>query len=424
MIKKLRFKLIAVAMMAMFLVLAVIIGTINIMNYRGVLAEADEILAALAVNDGRLPTEAENRNGEKENGDAPKDKEKEERREEGEGVKQKIVNESRFFSALIGSDGQVLRTETTHINAIDDAAAGEMAQAIAVSKNTTGFADSYRYAVFSRSEGKLIIFLDCARNLNTYHRFLAASLGISAVGLVAVYILILLMSRWIMRPAQESYEKQRRFITDAGHEIKTPITIIDADAEVLEMELGGNEWLQDIRAQSRRLRDLTNNLIFLSRMEEEKAPLQMIEFPLSDMVSETVQSFQAVAMTQNKQVSAEVEPMLSMNGDQKSIRQLLSILLDNAVKYSPEGGQIRLTLRRQGKGVMLQVYNTAEQMDREELPYLFDRFYRTDKSRNSQTGGYGIGLSIAQAVVQAHKGKIWAASPDGRSLTVTAVLPL
>lgn len=152
--------------------------------------------------------------------------------------------------------------------------------------------------------------------------------------------------------------------------------------------------------------------------------LQTIDFPLSDMVTETAQSFKAVAIKQNKQLLPLVEPMLAFRGDPKAIRQLLSVLLDNALKYSPEGGTIRLSLKKQGKTVTLAVSNPTEELIKEDIPHLFDRFYRADKSRNSQTGGYGIGLSIARAVTQAHRGKIAAVSPDGKSLTVTVTLPV
>lgn len=139
---------------------------------------------------------------------------------------------------------------------------------------------------------------------------------------MAVFGLILLFSKRIIRPILESYEKQKRFITDAGHEIRTPITIIDADAEILEMEEGENEWLKDIKAQTKRLTALTNDLVFLSRMEEEKPRLAEIELPFSDLVSETAQSFQAPAKTQGKHLSLQIQPMLTVKGDEKALRQL------------------------------------------------------------------------------------------------------
>ena len=233
---------------------------------------------------------------------------------------------------------------------------------------------------------------------------------------------MLLFSGRIIKPVSISYEKQKQFITDAGHELKTPISIIDADAEVLGMEVGENEWLQDIRRQTERLATLTGDLISLSRLEEQ-APLQMITFPFSDMVEETAHSFLARAKQQNKSLTLSVEPMLSLCGDEKALTQLVTILLDNALKYSDDGGHIDLSLSHSGKSVRLTVENSSETVDTAQLPQLFDRFYRGDRSRSSQTGGYGLGLSIAKAIVQAHKGKIAASSRDGHSVLITVTLP-
>ena len=242
------------------------------------------------------------------------------------------------------------------------------------------------------------------------------------MGVTAVFLLVVVLSKKAIEPVAQSYEKQKRFITDAGHEIKTPLTIIDADTTILEMEYGENEWLSDINIQTKRLADLTNDLIYLSKMEEENKKMETIEFPFSDVVEEVAQSFQNLATVQKKVFQMDIKPMVSIKGDEKSIRQLISILLDNAVKYCGENGNIRLSVWKKGKSTMMSVYNTTKEMKKENLDHLFDRFYRTDESRNSQTGGYGIGLSIAQAVVIAHKGKIQASSEDGRSLLITVTL--
>lgn len=237
-------------------------------------------------------------------------------------------------------------------------------------------------------------------------------------------ILLLLLSKRIVRPVAESYEKQKQFITDAGHELKTPLTIIGADADLAEMEWGENQWIQDIRRQTQRLTELTQDLIYLSRMEEEGLSLQSIDFPLSDVAEEMAHSFLPLAQNQGKRLEIAVQPMLSFRGDEKSIRQLCSILLDNALKYSPQEGELLFRLEKQGKNILLSVSNTTSQpIKKEELCHLFDRFYRTDPSRNSLIGGYGLGLSIARSIVTAHKGKIRAESPQESVLTIQVTLP-
>ena len=160
---------------------------------------------------------------------------------------------------------------------------------------------------------------------------LLTSVLLALLGLLSVLVLLLILSKRIVRPVAESYEKQKQFVTDAGHELKTPMTIISADADLAEMECVENQWISDIRRQAQRLTALTNDLIYLSRMVEQPK-LQLIDFPLSDVVEEMTQSFQPLTKSQKKEFSLHIQSMLSFNGDEKAIRQLLSILLDNALK--------------------------------------------------------------------------------------------
>ena len=193
--------------------------------------------------------------------------------------------------------------------------------------------------------------------------------------------------------------------------------------EVLEMDIGENEWIHDIKSQTKRLAQLTNSLILLSRMEEQPQ-MEKIEFPISDLAEETLETFQVLAKAHNKTISGQIEPMLSMTGDEKAIRQLITILLDNAVKYSDDGGKIEISLKKQKNTIHLGVFNTVESISREDLTHLFDRVYRADKSHNSHTGGYGLGLSIGSAIVNTHKGKITASTQDEKSLLIMVAFPM
>ena len=340
--------------------------------------------------------------------------------------RQEMPYESRYFTVTVNAAGDVLSVDTGKIAAVDMTDAVDYAQEVLESGTARGFIDDYRWLRSETGDGALLLFLDCGRNLDTFRSFLLTSIAVSVLGLLAVFLLILAFSGRVVRPVAESYEKQKRYITDAGHEIKTPLAIIEADADVLEMELEGeSEWLSDIRLQTRRLTDLTNDLVYLSRMEERQDLAQLVDFPLSDIVDETAQSFHSRAMQKRQTFTGEIERNLTLHGDEKAIRQLVSILLDNAVKYAPENGVIRLKLERQGKYAALSVYNTtATRIPRESMDKLFDRFYRTDPSRSSETGGHGIGLSIAKAVVGAHRGKITAETDDEQSLRTIALLPL
>ena len=187
------------------------------------------------------------------------------------------------------------------------------------------------------------------------------------------------------------------------------------------MDFGENEWLQDIQGQTKRLEDLTNTLIVLSRMEEGQNSNMRVEFPLSDMLEEVCHTFQAPAKVQEKELTNTIEPMISMKGDEKAIRGFVTILLDNAVKYTNENGHITVNLEKKKNRIYLSVLNTTEFISKEQICHLFDRFYRTDVSRNSQTGGYGLGLSIAAATVEFHRGKIFAETEDEKSLRITVI---
>lgn len=406
MIKKLRMKFIALTMFSLLMVLLVIIGTINLLNYKRIVDNADSVLTILSENNGVFPKMNNDRRNDGFNPMSPE-----------------LPYETRYFSVLIDSTGQILAADMGQIAAVNKDTAVEYARNVFDLNRQKGFMGNYRFIQKASGDNTRIIFMDCGRNLTTFRTFLWISCAISALGLLAVFCMVALLSKRIVKPFSESYEKQKRFITDAGHEIKTPLTIIDADADVLKMDIGENEWLQDIQKQTQRLAELTNSLVCLSRMEDDQNQFQMIDFPFSDVVSETSQSFQALAKSQNKTFNSRIQPMLSLHGDEKALSQLISILLDNALKYSSENGDISLSLEKHNKNIRLSVYNTTEFISQENLKYLFDRFYRTDPSRNSGTGGYGIGLSIAKTIVTAHKGKITASTQDEHSLTITVTFP-
>lgn len=437
MIKKFRIRFIAVAMASIFVVLAVILGVMNVTNYRRVVREADNTLKILMENDGKFPEQEPGENPAKkveeettgkEDSKIPPEKPEDsgkndsEKREKPE-MSPELPFESRYFTVVLDSDNKKISADTGKIAAVNEKTAVKYAKTIAKKTRASGFYSGYRYMVKETDGEKMIIFLDTGRNLGNFYSFLITSIVASFGGMLAVLILVVLLSKKIVKPVMESYEKQKRFITDAGHEIKTPLTVIDADAEVLEMEVGDdNEWLKDIRKQTVKLKELTNNLIYLSRMEENQENIVMIDFPISDIVEETASSFQALAVTQEKTFDCMIEPMLTCYGNEQNIQRLLEILLDNALKYSNPGGHISVELKKYGKGISLSVYNTAEYVSRENISHIFERFYRLDESRNSKTGGYGIGLSIANAIVQAHKGKITAETKDEKSLKITVLI--
>ncbi len=465
MLKKMQTRFILLTMSALFAVLFIIITGINIVNYNSVVEEVDELLTILAENDGTFPElkkekpetpppdTPENDNLQDENhdrfkpenippakdetdsqnnkpvfpDDKPESSDKKPKNPSGH-ISPETPYESRFFSVIIDQEsGSVIETDIDQIASIDAAQADEYAMTVYAKEKEKGCYLQYRYMCKETGNTVRIIFLDCGRRLESIWNFIIISHGISLLGFLIVTVIIIYFSNRIIRPISDSYEKQKRFITDASHEIKTPLTIINADADVLELELEGNEWIDDIKRQTKRLTELTNNLVLLARMEESFSSIPKVEFPVSDVVTEAVLSFQTFAQTQNKILDIHIQPLLSLTGDSKAIHQLTAILLDNAFKYSPEESSITVILDKPSKNKMLrlQVTNTTiTPISKEQLNSLFERFYRTDPSRNSKTGGYGIGLSVAKAIVEAHNGKIKASSKNGTDLQIEVLLPL
>ena len=470
MIKRLRTKLITASMASLIAVLAVIIGAFNILYFHRMISSADTLLEMLADNGGRFPDRPEGDFGE--GGSRPGDEEeKPENRKTGVSAQtppqglpsargndslpfmagrsglrrlfegglldnRELLFESRFFSVRFDREGSEVSSDISNISAITGETALACARSVleksgaASGGSVSGFFDSYRYLAKPDGDGTLIVFLDCQREISDCRAILLFSAAAALLGALAVLLILIPVSARIVKPFAENYEKQRRFITDAGHELRTPITIINADTDVLAMEAGESEWTGDIRVQTKRLAELTDDLIFLSRAEEDLKAVPMIELPFSDLVRETAASFEAPARTKGKSFALEIDPMITVKGDEKGLRHLVAILMDNAVKYSPEGGEIRLFLkeeRNKSRAVLTVSNTTAAPISDETLRNMFDRFYRADSSRNSAAGGYGIGLSIARAVVMQHKGSISAARPGGPEepgLTVTVMLPL
>lgn len=262
----------------------------------------------------------------------------------------------------------------------------------------------FRYRVFQTAVGEAVVFVDAGMNLAMAYRIIV-SVGVVLLGSgLIILLLIVIFSRRAVTPVAESYEKQKQFITDANHELKTPLTLILTNLDIAESQVGKNEWLEDIRAEGERMAQLVNQLVTLTRMDEEGQQPEAAEFSLSEAVSDTVSEFRCLAESEGKHLAVAVEPGISFTGNEEAVRKLLSILMDNAVKYCDEGGDIRVSFE-QKRHPVLRVENTCQDVGNIELNRLFDRFYRADKSR-TYMGGFGIGLSIAKAVAAKQNSEI------------------
>ena len=403
MFKKLKTKIIFVSSTAIFVFLVLILLTINIINYKTVVNEADRTLEKISRNfdkNGNKPPFQDNNP----NHIAPE-----------------FSPESRFFTIKLDSTNNILEYDTSlftiNANEITD-----YANKVIQLDKEKGFVDDFRFLVINKNSVKTIIFLDCSRNLNVYLSFMFASISIAIISLIIIVGILWILSNSIIKPFALNYEKQKTFITDASHELKTPLTIINTNIDILEMEYGNNESFSDIHTQIDRLRDLTNNLVLLSKMEESDNHPEFIELPISDIIIESIISFKNLASSQNKLIKETIEDFQTIKGNDKLIRQLLTILLDNAVKYSKENSTIEIIFTKHKNNHLLIITNESSYpLDKEKINYVFDRFYRLDSSRNSSTGGHGIGLSIAKAIADTHNIKINASIIDENKFQILLI---
>ena len=275
---------------------------------------------------------------------------------------------------------------------------------------TSGFIGSYRFLKAETNVGNLILFLNCQREIDSYESFVRNSILISIIVIISVFILIVLVSKKVIAPIQQSYLKQKQFITGASHELKTPLAIISSNADVLEMENGTSKWTTNIHNQVDRLTSLVNSLVVFSRMEE-KDTVERTSFDLTEVLKSRIEDFDELANFQKKYIATDIDTNLNYYGEKDSIVQLMDILLENAIKYAPEDSDIWVSLKKNRKHAILKVSNKAT-VQKGDLSKVFDRFYRLDESRNSTIKGYGIGLSMAQLIAEKHKETIRAYAPE------------
>jgi len=315
-----------------------------------------------------------------------------------------------FSIAKVDDSGRIIKTyrdDTLIPN--QDALQSKVIEALKEGK-TSGFIGSYRFLKAETNVGNLILFLNCQRELDSQHSFEKNSLLISIGVIASVFVLIVLISKRVIAPIQETYIKQKQFITGASHELKTPLAIISSNADVLEMMNGDSKWTQNIHNQVDRLTSLVNSLVVFSRMEE-KDTVERTRFDLTNALESRIEDFNELANFQKKNIVTDIDPDLYYFGEEASIVQLMDILLENAIKYAPEDSGISVSLKKNRKYAILKVSNKAT-VQKGNLSKVFERFYRLDESRNSAIKGYGIGLSMAQLIAEKHKETIRAYAPE------------
>ena len=407
MLKKLRRRFIIAVMLAVVAVLLLFAAGLCLWNHASMTAELDRMLDGIAVAEQREAPEA-----------APN----------GfpiTGAFEIGPNETeyttRFFAVHLNDNGGSRTMD--FISAVTEEEADEYAAEALATGRERGWLGIYRFLTVKGEDDTIVIFLNASAQQGFGSSLLQGALIITVSASVMIFLLVLLFSTRAIRPYMRNMEQQKRFITDAGHELKTPLTSIATSAEVLAMEVGeDDEWIGNIRSQTGRMTKLVNDLVALSRMNEELPFPEMTEFSLTDAAWETAEPFTALAGARGKELRCRIRDGLTLRGDRESVQRLISILLDNAVKYALPDGGISLTVDSLHGRRRIMVENRCSLPKDFDTARLFERFYRPDASRTSSTGGTGVGLAMARAIAEAHHGCIRAERPDRDTIRFIAML--
>lgn len=407
MIRQLRRRFVFSAMIAITALLLAVVGLINGVNLATSSRRVEQMLTQLADAQGDY-----------------KPPEKHRKPEKADPLMLPSADDilgARFFWAKADVTGTLDQVDTQRIFAVTQEEATELAKTVLESGNDSGKIQQFRYRVTTDETGdQFLIFLDVAAYSNQSSTLFWGSLLAAAAGWLIMLPLVIALSRQAVGPIAQNMEKQKQFVTNAGHELKTPLAIIMANTDALELHQGESKWSKNIRAQAVRLNRLMQNLLVLAKMDESGSELAFSHFYADSLLKELLQPYLAMAEEKAVAVTQYIQPNVEVYAHRDSVTQLFSILLDNAVKYTPPGGKISVKLEAQGGKCCIQVSNTAEAPVDGKLEKLFDRFYRGDAARTQKKGGYGIGLSAAKTIVEAHKGSIQAKYEDGRMIfTVT-----
>lgn len=423
MLKKMRWHFIGAAMIAFSSVILILLCIINVLNAHHIIQQQDDTLKALLYNQASENPSADfsdNTTSEQNNINA--------KMPHHPGPSQfspEIQYMMRFFFATYDHTGDdtdiVWNINKKQIASITEDEAKIYADTIFATGRLHGFYKGYRYLVSTTDTETTIIFLNSERELQMIRSLFILTASIAIVCLCIVFILVTLFSKKAIAPYIKNIETQKQFITNASHELKTPLTAIATSADVLAITYENDEWIDNIQAQSARLSKLIQNLVTLSRLDEANPFPEKTEFSLSDIAWEVTEPFAALADAHGKSYTQSIEDHILMHGDAAAMSQTISILLDNALKYSDEHGQIHFALYRQKKKIKLEISNTFTPSDdnHPDISRLFDRFYKGDLARSGQICGSGIGLSIAKATVLAHGGSICAKQPPD-SIVISA----
>ncbi len=398
-------------MLSLILLFAVTLSVIMLASYREIRRKNSVMLERYV----KLYSLDQNPGGQYEPEQSPDDSNDRPKPEGPDDPKNKPIDErphyqlSTFYSVAFAEDRSVLAVYTGERMIYGEKELVEIAKGLLSEGKTSGRTGNLSYMISSEKGYTLVAFIDDTVTDSSMKMLLHYVLIIGGTAIVVLFFISLVLSKRIIRPLEESDKKQKQFISDASHELKTPVAVISTNAELLSREIGENEWLVNIQYENERMGDLVRQLLNLSRAENMETPMETVN--LSRVVTGEVLAFESVAFDQGKTIQSDIDEEIRVMGNQAQLTQITSILLDNAVRHGT-GSEIELSLKRQGQSAVLSVVNDGDEIPPEKREHIFDRFYRVDEARNSEDHHYGLGLSIAKAVAEKHGGNIAVSSQD------------
>lgn len=432
----LRRKFMIVAIAALVAALLLIFAALNIWNHMLATERVDSVISVLYENDGVFPEEWKLKDPRYKRGTFEATSE--------------TPFETRYLAATFDTTRSLTSLDATHVAELDEQEAAEVIGHMLDGVANAGYYDRYRFRVFTEQDGSgMIIAVDCFQQLQSSHTLFLISAAIMGATVTITGLLIVPLSKRFVDPYVRNLERQKRFVTDASHELKTPIAIISANTDLIEATEGESSWTRSTRAQTARLNKLTGELIELARTDEPIERALREDVDLASIVRREVEDFLPLAEASGKTLACTIdafegaatrtsaadglggisareagkaEPRIIVSGSPEELDRLVSVLVDNAVKYCDDNGSIRVHLEQRKREIVLTVTNPCASLTTQDTRRMFDRFYRADASRSRSTGGNGIGLSIAQGIVSRHEGSI-RARKLGAELEMRVTLP-
>lgn len=430
MLRKLRLKFVALNMVTVTVVLAVVFTAICVIDYQQSVARVQEALDAAVVHAGEA-TNGPFGGVDPLAGQAPSDTAPEGTTPPEIGGKRGGSNPTIPVAVfLAGEDGALeavqARTTASLANDVLAQAAAQLADAPDGFGSLDGLGLFYEKRVAGRAA--YLAFADMSA-ANGWQALALTLAGVGVAALAAFLVISVFFSRWALRPVEDAWTRQRRFVADASHDLKTPLTVILANTSILmehpERSVASqSQWVESTQHEAEQMQGLVGDLLLLAQADESASKPSMERLDLADLVEGELLQFESVAFERGVELRSQLEPGVEIRGNVNRLRKLAGTLLDNACKYADEGGQVNVELRRSPRRVELAVRNTGFAIAPEDLPHVFDRFYRGDKARTRDEGGYGLGLAIARAIAEEHGGTLSAASDEASGTTFTLALPV